>query len=116
MYAMMIALVAFPASDWATALALKAITPVIVGMLTPFVVDWLKKTSDKLSAAPAYVKQSAAVIVAAIGTSASTMLEYGVPTDIGQWDETAVKTMLAALIGIAYKQQKQLKRSKAAAG
>jgi hypothetical protein len=102
-------LIAFPASEWMAGLALKSITPIIVGMITPFIIDWLKHLSTKLSSAPAYVKQGAAVIVAALGTSATTMLDYGVPTQIDQWDEAAVKTMLAALIAVSYKQHQQLK-------
>lgn len=99
-------------TDWMIGLALKAVTPVIVGVLTPYAVDALKRASTWLDGAPAYIKQAVAVIVAAIGTGASTVLEYGVPTDLAQWDETAVKTLIAALLGIAYKQHQQLKKNK----
>lgn len=96
----------------ATQWAFKIATPLIVGFITPFVVDWIKKANKWLDAAPAYIKQAAAVAVAAIGSTLATIAEVGVPTDLSLWDETAVKTAIAALLGIAIKQHKQLAKKK----
>lgn len=93
-------------------LAARAITPVVVGVVTPYVVDSVKKVSTWLDGAPAYVKQGAAVVTASAATMLATVVEVGVPTDLAQWDATAVKTILAALLGIAIKQHKQLKKLK----
>lgn len=93
-------------------LAAKAIIPILVGVVTPYIVDALKKLSSKLDNAPAYVKQGAAVLTAAAATMLTTVIDVGVPSDLAQWDTAAVKTVLAALLGIAIKQHKQLKKTK----
>lgn len=92
----------------ATQWAFKIATPLIVGFITPFVVDAIKRANKWLDAAPAYIKQAAAVAVAAIGSALATIAEVGVPADLAAWDETAVKAIIAALLGIAIKQHKQL--------
>lgn len=93
-------------------LAVRMLTPILVGVITPYVVDLLKKVSARLDAAPAYVKQAAAVVVAGLTTMLSTVIEVGVPADLAQWDTTVVKTVVAALLGIAIKQHKQLLKAK----
>lgn len=93
-------------------LAFKAVLPILVGIITPHVVDALKKASAWLDAAPAYVKQAAAVVVAGIATMLSTVAGVGVPADLEQWDAALVKTVVAALLGIAIKQHKQLRKTK----
>lgn len=96
----------------ATQWAFKIATPLIVGFITPFVVDAIKRASKWLDAAPAYIKQAAAVAVAGLGSVIATIAEVGVPTDLSLWDETFVKTVIAALLGIAIKQHKQLTTKK----
>lgn len=98
--------------DTMTHWAFKIATPLIVGFITPFVVDWVKKANKWLDQAPAYIKQASAVAVAAIGSAIATIAEVGVPTELGAWDETAVKAVIAGLLGIAIKQHKQLTAKK----
>lgn len=97
------------------ALSLKILTPMAVGFLTPFVLDALKRANAALDAAPAYVKQGAAIGIAAIASTLSTVLEVGtLPADLAQWDATVVKTLVAGFLAIAVKQHQQLTRGKKA--
>jgi hypothetical protein len=91
-------------TQWSLKLAL----PLIVGFITPFVVDYLKKANAWLDNANAAVKQTAAIVVAGVATTLGTVLEMGLPTDLTLWDETMVKTVVAGLLAIAIKQHKQL--------
>jgi len=91
-------------------LALKVVTPVLVGMLVPLVVDALKRVNGWLDTAPGYVKQGVAVAVAALATSLSTLLGAPLPADLAAWDTAVVQTLCAAALGVAIKQGKQLKR------
>ena len=95
-----------------TQLALKLGTPLIVGFVTPFIVDWVKKANRWVDNANSTVKQAVAIGVAGVATTLGTMLEMGIPTDLSQWDETAVKTMVAGFLAIAIKQHKQLTKKK----
>ena len=98
--------------DVMTHWAFKIATPLIVGFLTPFVVDALKRAVKWLDQSHSAIKQAAAIVVAGVATTLSTMLEMGVPTDLALWDETMVKTIVAGLLAIAIKQHKQLTKSK----
>lgn len=94
-------------------LAAKALVPIVVGIVTPYIVDALKRASAWLDAAPVYVKQGVAVAFAGAATMLSTALEMGLPSDPAQWNAAVIKTVVAALLGIAIKQQKQLRSKKA---
>lgn len=94
----------------ALALAMKVVTPILVGVIVPPTVDALKRATGWLDRAPAPVKQGAAVGVAAAATALSTVLGTPVPTDLTAWDTAVVQTMSAAAIGVAIKQAQQLKR------
>lgn len=93
-------------------LALKVVTPILVGFVTPFVLDAIKHANATLDAAPAYVKQGAAVLIASIATTLGTILETGpLPTDLSQWDTNVVQALVAGFLAIAIKQHKQLKKA-----
>ena len=93
-------------------LALQVLTPIIVGFLTPFVLDAVKRANATLDASPSYVKQGAAVLIASVATTASTILETGpLPTDLAQWDRNVVQALVAGFLAIAIKQHKQLKKA-----
>lgn len=93
-------------------LALKIVSPILVGFLTPFVLDALKRANALLDAAPAYIKQSAAIAIAAVATTLGSVLEVGaLPADLAQWDATVVKSLVAGFLAIAVKQHKQLKKA-----
>jgi hypothetical protein len=97
-------------------LALKMLTPILVGFITPFALDAIKRGNALLDDAPAYVKQGAAVGIAGAATMLSNLLEVGaLPTDLAQWDQTVVKTLVAGFLAIAIKQHKQLKKAQDAA-
>lgn len=92
-------------------LALKIATPILIGFLTPFVVDALKRASRWLDAAPAFVKQGAAVAIAAAATTLGTVLGTGeLPADLAAWDYQTVEALVAGFLAIAIKQHKQLKQ------
>jgi hypothetical protein len=97
-------------------LALKILTPIIVGFCTPFVLDAIKRSSAWLDGAPAYVKQGAAVAIAALATTLGSALQIGsLPADLAQWDAQTVQALVAGFLAIAIKQHAQLKRAQAAA-
>lgn len=96
-------------------LALKIVTPILVGVITPFVVDALKRAVRWLDAAPAYVKQAAAIAIAALATTLGTVLGTGdLPADLAAWDYQTVEALVAGFLAIAVKQHKQLKRAQEA--
>jgi hypothetical protein len=95
-------------------LALKVLTPVLVGFLTPFVLDAIKRSSAWIDGAPAYVKQGAAIAIAAAATTLGTVLQIGsLPTDLAQWDAQTVQALVAGFLAIAIKQHQQLTRARA---
>jgi hypothetical protein len=93
-------------------LAVKVLTPILVGVVTPFVLDALKKANAALDAAPPYVKQGAAIAIAALITALSNLLGMELPQDIATWDTTAVKALVAGFLAIAVKQHQQLAKLK----
>jgi len=94
------------------ALAVKIVAPILVGVATPLILDALKKVSAALDTAPAYVKQGAAIAIAAVMTATSGVLGVELPQDIATWDTTAVKTLVAGFLAIAVKQHQQLTKLK----
>lgn len=97
-------------SDALIVLAVKILSPIVVGFVTPFVLDALKKAVKVLDAAPAYVKQGAAIGIAALITALSNAVGVSLPGDIASWDAEAVKALVAGFLAIAIKQHQQLKR------
>ena len=89
------------------------ILPLLIGLVVPFCVDGLKRAAKWLDAAPPAVKQAMAFVVAAMATGLATALGIAVPTDLAAWDGPLVQTILAGLLGIAMKQQKQVQKLKA---
>lgn len=96
-----------------TALALKVLSPILIGVVTPHVLDAIKRVSSTLDAAPAYVKQGAAIAIAAVATALGAVVEMGsLPADLAQWDAKTVEALVAGFLAIAIKQHKQLKKEK----
>lgn len=93
-------------------LAVKVLTPILVGVTTPYVLDALKRANAWLDASPPYIKQGAAIAIAAAMTGLSTVIGVELPQDIATWDTTAVKTLVAGFLAIAVKQHQQLSRLK----
>lgn len=95
-------------------LALKILTPVLVGFVTPFVLDALKRASAWLDAAPVFVKQGAAIAIAASATTLGSLLQVGsLPADLASWDQQTVEMLVAGVLAIAVKQHQQLTRKRA---
>ena len=91
------------------ALALKVVSPILIGFVTPFVLDGIKRSSTLIDALPAYAKQGLALGIAALATALSSYLGTGIPTDLALWDGEVVKTLVAGFLAIAIKQHQQLK-------
>lgn len=100
--------------DALIALAVKILSPIVVGFVTPFILDALKKAIAVLDAAPAYVKQGAAIGIAAIVTALSNILGLELPGDVATWDGDVIKTLVAGFLAIAIKQHQQLTKAKKA--
>ena len=92
--------------------AVKLLSPILIGVITPFAVDALKRVNSWLANAPAAIKQSAAIGVATVATMLSDLLGAGIPTDIAAWDGEIIKVLVAGFLAIAIKQHKQLTKGK----
>lgn len=90
-------------------LAVKILSPILIGFVVPFAVDALKRTNAFIDRAPAYVKQGLAVAVAAAATALTHAFGVPLPADLAQWDAEVIKVLFAAALGVAVKQARQLK-------
>jgi hypothetical protein len=97
----------------AMTLAIKMASPILVGFVTPFAVDAVKRGSAVVDKAPVYAKQGLAIAIASLGTALTAILGVDVPADLAAWDGEVVKAMVAGFLAIAIKQHKQLKKAKA---
>ena len=95
----------------ALSLALKVLTPILVGFATPFAVDAIKHANKFVDASPPYVKQGLAMAVAAAATALTTILGADVPANLAEWDGEVVNVMVSGFLAIAIKQHKQLKKA-----
>lgn len=95
--------------DAALTLALKVISPIVIGFLTPFALDGIKRSSALVDSLPAYAKQGMAIFIAALGTALTAVVGTDIPTDLALWDGEVVKALVAGFLAIAIKQHKQLK-------
>lgn len=93
----------------ALSLALKIASPILIGFVTPFALDAIKRASTGIDGLPAYAKQGLAIGIAALATALSSYLGAGIPTDLALWDGEVVKTLVAGFLAIAIKQHQQLK-------
>jgi hypothetical protein len=93
----------------ALSLALKIASPIIIGFVTPFALDGIKRASTRIDALPAYAKQGLAIGIATLATALSSYLGTGIPTDLALWDGEVIKALVAGFLAIAIKQHQQLK-------
>ena len=93
----------------ALTLALKIVSPILIGVITPFALDSIKRASTLIDALPAYAKQGLAIAIAALATALGDFLGMGIPTDLALWDGEIIKALVAGFLAIAIKQHKQLK-------
>lgn len=98
--------------DAALTLALKVISPIIIGFATPFVLDGIKKASKLVDDLPVFAKQGLAIAIASLATALANLLGTDIPTDLALWDGEVVKALVAGFLAIAIKQHKQLKAKK----
>lgn len=96
----------------AITLAVKMASPILVGFVTPFAVDAVKRSVAFVDKAPSYAKQGLAIAIATVGTVLTTTLGVDVPADMAAWDGEVIKAMVAGFLAIAIKQHKQLKKAK----
>jgi hypothetical protein len=96
-------------ADAALTLALKILSPIIVGFITPFALDGIKRMVGFVDTSPTYVKQGLAIAIAALGTTLTAFIGADIPTDLAMWDGEVVKALVAGFLAIAIKQHKQLK-------
>lgn len=87
--------------------------PLILGLITPRIMDLLKKASAWLDNAPATVKQVMVFVITGVATATAHALGIAIPTDLSAWDAQLVSTVLGGLLAIAMKQQTQVKKLKA---
>lgn len=99
-------------ADAALTFALKVLSPILIGFVTPFVLDGLKHTSVLVDSLPAYAKQGLAIAIASLATALASLLGTDIPTDLALWDGEVVKAMVAGFLAIAIKQHQQLKKAK----
>lgn len=99
----------------AGSLGAKILIPIIIAIVIVPLMDALKRVWSWLDEAPPAIKQLTVTFLAAIGTVLAplvgALIGADVPVDLRQWDTQTVSALLAALLGIAFKQKKQLKRA-----
>lgn len=93
----------------AMTLGLKILSPIIIGFITPFALDGIKRMVAFVDKSPAYVKQGLAIAIASLATALTAVLGADIPTDLSAWDGEVVKALVAGFLAIAIKQHKQLK-------
>jgi hypothetical protein len=96
-------------ADAAINIALKIISPILIGVITPFALDGIKQISASVDGLPAYAKQGLAIGIASLATGLTSVIGTDLPTDLAMWDGEAVKALVAGFLAIAIKQHKQLK-------
>jgi hypothetical protein len=96
----------------ALSLAMKVLSPIVIGLITPFALDGIKNMVGFVDKSPAYVKQGLAIAIAAVGTALTDFVGADIPTDLALWDGEVIKTLVAGFLAIAIKQHKQLKKAK----
>jgi hypothetical protein len=99
-------------SDAALTLALKVISPILIGLVTPYVLDAIKHASKLVDDLPAFAKQGLAIAIASLATALANLLGTDIPTELALWDGEVVKALVAGFLAIAIKQHKQLKVKK----
>ena len=99
-------------ADAAVNIALKILSPILIGFVTPFVLDGIKQASAAVDGLPAYAKQGLAIGIASLTTALTSVVGTDVPTDLSLWDGEVVKALVAGFLAIAIKQHKQLKAKK----
>jgi len=95
--------------DAALTLALKVVSPILIGFVTPFVLDGIKRASTLVDGLPAYAKQGMAFAIASLATALASLVGTDIPTELALWDGEVVKALVAGFLAIAIKQHKQLK-------
>jgi len=98
--------------DAALTLALKVISPILIGLVTPYVLDAIKHASKLVDGLPAFAKQGLAIAIASLATALANLLGTDIPTELALWDGEVVKALVAGFLAIAIKQHKQLKAKK----
>jgi hypothetical protein len=93
-------------------LAVKLLSPILIGLVTPFVLDGIKQASAVIDGLPAYAKQGLAIAIASLATALANLVGTDIPTDLALWDGEVVKALVAGFLAIAIKQHKQLKAKK----
>jgi hypothetical protein len=93
-------------------LAVKLLSPILIGLVTPFVLDGIKQTSAVIDGLPAYAKQGLAIAIASLATALANLVGTDIPTELALWDGEVVKALVAGFLAIAIKQHKQLKAKK----
>ena len=95
--------------DAALTLALKVVSPILIGFVTPFVLDGIKRASTLVDGLTAYAKQWMAIAIASLATALASLVGTDIPTELALWDGEVVKALVAGFLAIAIKQHKQLK-------
>jgi len=98
--------------DAAVNIALKIISPILIGVITPFVLDGIKRGSTLVDELPPYAKQGLAIAIASLATGLSAVVNADIPTELALWDGEVVKALVSGFLAIAIKQHKQLKAKK----
>jgi hypothetical protein len=93
-------------------LAVKLLSPILIGLVTPFVLDGIKQASAVIDGLPAYAKQGLAIAIASLATALANLVGTDIPTELALWDGEVVKALVAGFLAIAIKQHKQLKAKK----
>ena len=91
---------------------LKLALPVLMSFLIVPSMDALKKASKWIDGQKGPIKDGIVFVMAALSTMLATAMGTEIPTDISQWSEALVKSILTFAVAIAMKRKQQIESLK----
>lgn len=98
--------------DFIVQKALELAMPLVLGLVTPRILDLIKRGNSWVDGASPSVKQVLVFVITGLATSLAFALGVPVPTDLSAWDAQVVSTVTGGLLAIALKQKQQMAKLK----
>lgn len=93
----------------------KLVLPILLSFVVVPILDMLKRLWSWLDKQNGPVKDAFAFLMSGLATVLATAMGQGVPTDLREWNETLVKSILTWAVAVAMKRKTQVQTLKARA-
>ena len=103
-----------PFSSITTDLLIRLALPIISSYLIVPAMDMLKRASTWLDSQNGAVKNALVFVIAAIANGLAQVVGSGIPTDIHDWNDAVIKTILTWALAAAIKRKQQVTQLSAA--